>query len=154
MFGVGSFSELPFSALPAASGTVTLTPALFTNSNTFYTPVVGRGTVTLTPALFTNSNTFFTPVVGRAIRPALFVNSNTFFGVFCYLYPFHPNDLRPGGGSIVPGPREPLPAAPAAARGAMPAAFAPRAAMPPAPNASRASMPTSPATPRQPMPAE
>ena len=116
-----------------------------------------RGRAGLAPGLFANTNTFYPPTVAPGpvtLSPALFVNSNTFYGAFCYLYPFHPNDVRPGGGSVVPGPRDPLPAAPAAARGAMPAAFSPRAAMPPAPNAARASMPIPPSAPRQPMPAE
>lgn len=84
MFSAGSFSELPFSADRASSGpsTQNLSPALFTNSNTFYTQTVTPGAVTLTPALFTNSNSFFTPTVGRGavtLTPALFTNSNSFF---------------------------------------------------------------------------
>jgi adhesin HecA-like repeat protein len=83
-----------------------LTPSLFTNSNTFYTPTVAKGAVTLSPALFTNTNTFYSPdvttsggvqtltqtarfdntntfyspTIRRILSPALYSNTNTFYG--------------------------------------------------------------------------
>ena len=133
-----------------SAGAVTLAPALFVNSNTFYAPTVG---LTLAPALFVNSNTFYGPSVAYLLQPpllinsntfysptivpgpvdlapALFVNSNTFYDAFCYLYPFHPNDLRPGGPSVAPGARNALPLPPSAARGSMPLASSTRQPMP------------------------
>jgi hypothetical protein len=135
-------------------GAVTLLPALFTNTNTFYSATVTPGAITLLPALFTNTNTFYSPTVASAytiapalfvntntfytaalsydqvIEPALFVNTNAFYNTFAYLYPFHPNDVRPGGSSVVPGPRGPMPPAPNAARGAMPLSTSVRQPMP------------------------
>lgn len=60
----------------------TLTPNLFTNSQTFYAPTVTPGTTTLTPLLFTNTNTFYGPTVAAgavALTPALFTNAQSFF---------------------------------------------------------------------------
>lgn len=66
----------------AASSTQTLTPSLFTNSNSFFAHTVAPGAVALTPSLFTNSNSFFTQTVtpgAVALIPSLYTNSNTFF---------------------------------------------------------------------------
>jgi len=65
----------------AASGAQGLTPSLFTNTNTFYSPTVGRGAVGLTPDLFTNSQTFYAPTVSTTygLTPSLFTNTNTFY---------------------------------------------------------------------------
>ena len=62
-------------------GAQTLTPDLFTNSNTFYTHTVTTGAVTLTPDLFTNTNSFYTPTVSSSytVTPNLFTNTNTFY---------------------------------------------------------------------------
>lgn len=59
----------------------TLTPTLFTNTQTFYAPTITTGSVTLTPSLFTNSQTFFAPTISTSysLTPALFTNSQTFF---------------------------------------------------------------------------
>lgn len=64
------------------SGSQTLTPSLFTNSQTFYAPTVTVGAVTLTPLLFTNNQTFYAPTVSSAVTltPNLFTNTNTFHG--------------------------------------------------------------------------
>lgn len=65
------------------SGSQTLTPSLFTNSQTFYAPTVTVGAVTLTPLLFTNNQTFYDPTVtvgSVTLSPSLVVNSNVFFG--------------------------------------------------------------------------
>jgi len=64
----------------AGSATQTLTPSLFTNSNTFYTPTVSAS-YALTPSLFTNSGTFYTPTLAAsyALTTSLFTNSATFY---------------------------------------------------------------------------
>jgi hypothetical protein len=76
------------------SATKTLTPSLFTNGQTFYAATVGRGTVTLTPSLFTNGQTFFSPTIsqGFLLQPALFTNSQIFFAP----------TVTPGGVSLSP----------------------------------------------------
>lgn len=83
MFSVGSFSEAPFSAKPdAGAAAVTLFPALFTNSNTFYSPTVTPGAVPLSPSLYTNSQTFYSPTVTVGtvtLTPARYDNSQTFY---------------------------------------------------------------------------
>jgi hypothetical protein len=47
----------------ATSSDVTLTPGLFTNSNSFHASTVGRGTVDLTPGLISTGQTFHQPTV-------------------------------------------------------------------------------------------
>jgi hypothetical protein len=63
------------------AGAQNLSPSLFTNTSTFFSPTVGRGAVNLTPSLFTNTSTFFAPTVSGVytLTPALFTNPNTFF---------------------------------------------------------------------------
>jgi hypothetical protein len=109
----------------STSGSQTLTPALFTNSGTFYGATVGRGTINLTPALFTNSQSFygatatnlnviapqmfadsdfvFAPVVTQAgdlqaLTATLFTNTTTFFAATVGETPVQP---ILGGGSLV-----------------------------------------------------
>lgn len=67
---------------PTVSATRTLTPSLFTSSQTFFAPTVGRGAVGLTPSLFTNAQTFYSATVsqGFLLQPALVTNSQSFFG--------------------------------------------------------------------------
>jgi hypothetical protein len=64
------------------------------------------------------------------VYPDLFVNANIFYAAFCYLYPFHPNDVRPGAPSTASGPRQDLPPAPNAARQNMPLSSSARQPMP------------------------
>jgi len=77
--------------------TQTLTPALFTNSATFFAAVLSAGAVTLTPALHTNANTFYAAEVTQSsgtttLTPSLFTNTNTFYG----------STIEPGSVSITP----------------------------------------------------
>lgn len=62
------------------SGDQTLTPSLFTNSNTFYAPTVS-GTYTLSPGLYTDSDTFYSPTVSTSysISPGLYTDPDTFY---------------------------------------------------------------------------
>lgn len=64
----------------AAGGGQTLTPSLFTNSNTFYVPTVS-GTYTLSPGLYTDSDTFYSPTVSTSysITPGLYTDPDTFY---------------------------------------------------------------------------
>lgn len=65
-----------------ATGAQPLTPSLFTNTNSFYTPAVTRGAVALTPNLFSNTNTFYSATVSAGavtLSPSLFTNTNTFY---------------------------------------------------------------------------
>ena len=62
--------------------TQTLVPDLYVNSNTFYSAIVTVGSVTLTPSLYTNSNSFYSPTVAAGaitLTPSLYVNSNIFY---------------------------------------------------------------------------
>lgn len=54
----------------------TLTPSLFTNTNTFYTPKIS---FKIYPSLFANSNTFYSPKVNLRLTASLFVNTNVFY---------------------------------------------------------------------------
>jgi len=90
MFGSSAFSEEPISAAVPTSST--LSPALFTNVNTFYTPNV----LPLRPALYVNLNSFGGWSFGNwgdsawggdrtsialitTILPARYNNTNTFY---------------------------------------------------------------------------
>lgn len=62
----------------------TLTPSLFTNSNTFHNPTVTTST-TLAPSLVTNDQTFYSPDVTagggtQALTASLYTNDQTFYG--------------------------------------------------------------------------
>ncbi len=62
----------------------TLTPSLYTNTQTFHNPTVSVGAVTLTPALYTNDQTFYSPDVTQSggtqtLTPALYTNTQEFF---------------------------------------------------------------------------
>jgi len=73
--GIMAFKE------STGSSPQTLTPSLFTNTNSFYAPTVTRGAVTLTPSLFTNSNSFYVPTVTSTygLAPALYSNAEAFY---------------------------------------------------------------------------
>ena len=116
------------------AGAVNLAPALYTNTNVFYTATVSQasGTQTLYPPLYVNQNVFYTPTLAypQILYPDLFVNTNTFYEVFCYLYPFHPNDVRPSGPSVAGGPRGAMPPPPSAQRQNLPLSGSVRQPMP------------------------
>lgn len=61
----------------APATTVTLTPSLLTNSQSFYTPKIVE---TLKPGLFTNSQSFYAPTLKCALKPALLSNAQAFYG--------------------------------------------------------------------------
>lgn len=63
-------------------GSVTLTPALFTQTSSYFSPTVTRGTITLTPSLYTNTNNFYSPVItqgGAVLQPSRYDNTNVFY---------------------------------------------------------------------------
>lgn len=66
--------------LKQVTGDQTLTASLFTNSNTFYIPVVTTQ-YSLTVGLFVNSNSFYSEVVtaSNTLVVPLIVNTNTFY---------------------------------------------------------------------------
>lgn len=72
-------------AAGGGGSTQTLTPGLFTNTQSFYSPTValaGGGSQSLTAARFDNANTFFAPAVTTgpvALAPGLFINAQSFF---------------------------------------------------------------------------
>lgn len=62
----------------------TLTPSLYTNNQTFYSPTV-TSTVTVSPSLYTNQQTFYGPTVTlgpapQTLSPSLYTNTQTFYG--------------------------------------------------------------------------
>lgn len=67
-----------------AVGAQTLTPSLYTNNQTFYSPTVTPGAVTLSPSLYTNDQTFYGPTVvlgpaPQTLTPSLYTNTQTFY---------------------------------------------------------------------------
>jgi hypothetical protein len=84
MLGFGALSEFALSGVvfqPPGPSTQTLSPALFTNTQTFYAATVTRGAVNLTATLFTNSQTFYSPTrtSSNAVSPSLYTNTQTFY---------------------------------------------------------------------------
>lgn len=82
--GSGNIAIAHIGFQKVVSGAQTLTPSLFTNSNTFYSPTVSPGAVALTPSLLSNTNAFYSATVSLAggsqsLTPALFSNANTFY---------------------------------------------------------------------------
>lgn len=63
------------------TGGQTLTPALFTNTQTFYPATTTPGPVTLNPSLFSNTQTFYdaTTTASITLTPLLFTNTQTFY---------------------------------------------------------------------------
>ena len=79
----GNNSNVIFTAAPSNQ---TLTPSLFTNTNTFYAATVSQtgATQTLSPSLFTNTQTFYEAAVtttggAQSLTPSLYTNTQTFF---------------------------------------------------------------------------
>jgi hypothetical protein len=74
----------PIALIRIRENVQTLTPNLYTNTQTFFDPTVTAGTVTLTPDLYTNTQTFYSPDVTQAggaqnLDPALYTNNQTFY---------------------------------------------------------------------------
>lgn len=69
-------------AFDAGGGAQTLTPSLYTNNQTFYSPTVTPGAVTLSPSLYTNQQTFYAPTLTATVtvNPSLYTNNQTFYG--------------------------------------------------------------------------
>lgn len=76
-----SWAAVTIALRPAVDAT--LTPSLFTNSNTFYAPTITQaaGVQDLTASLFTNTQTFYSETVttNYTVTPSLYTNSNTFY---------------------------------------------------------------------------
>ena len=93
----------------------TLTPSLFTNSNTFHAPTVSAGAVTLTPGLFSNSNSFHAPTLTQIALPGLYSNDQAFYaptvtpgavtlsaGILTNTAAFHAATVSPGAVTVTP----------------------------------------------------
>ena len=65
----------------SVTGTQTLTPSLYTNNQTFYSPTV-TSTATVQPARYDNTNVFYPPTVSASntLTPARYDNSQVFYG--------------------------------------------------------------------------
>jgi hypothetical protein len=78
---------------------VTLTPALYTNDNTFYNAqIVIQGSSLVAP-FFENVNEFYEPIVQAAaliVSPPYFENANTFYGGQINLNITFPDWVEPG----------------------------------------------------------
>ena len=71
-----------FFAPTVSVGVVSLAPSLLTNAQTFYAPTVSQGAQVLTPALLTNTSSFYAPSVAVgavALSPSLLTNTQSFY---------------------------------------------------------------------------
>jgi hypothetical protein len=78
----GLFSDTDTFYTPTLAGQSVLVPALATDTDTFYQPTATPGAVTLTPSLFNDSDTYYAPIINVAdypLTPALFADTDTFF---------------------------------------------------------------------------
>lgn len=68
---------------PSVTTSATVAPSLFTNNQTFYSPDVttSGAAQSLTPSLYTNTQTFYNATVSalNALTPALYTNAQTFY---------------------------------------------------------------------------
>lgn len=79
----------------ASAGGVTLSPSLYVDPDTFYSPTVSPGAVTLSPSLFTESDTFYAATItpgAITLSPALVVDADTFYSA----------TVTPGGVNLAP----------------------------------------------------
>lgn len=77
-----SWAAVTIALRPSSGGAQTLSPSLFTDTQTFYAATIAPGAVDLAPSLLTNTQTFYGQTVSPAaitIAPALVTNSQTFF---------------------------------------------------------------------------
>ena len=58
-----------FAEVVGGSGSQTLTPSLYSNTQTFYAPALAAGAVAISPSLYSNSPTFYAPTVSIAGGP-------------------------------------------------------------------------------------
>ena len=66
------FAPIPrnvFADVAGGSGSQTLSPSLYSNSQSFYAPTLAPGAVTVTPSLLTNTQSFYAPTVSIAGGP-------------------------------------------------------------------------------------
>lgn len=99
-------------ALRPAATSQSLTPSLFTNTQTFYGPTLTPGAVTLSPSLLTNGQTFYAPTVAQGtatLSPYLFTNAQAFYsataspGAVGLAPPLFTNGPSFFGPTVVPG---------------------------------------------------
>jgi len=66
---------------PTVSAKNTLAPSLYSDADTFPTPTVTPGPVILAPSFYSDPDTFFTPVVSSAqnLVPSLYADPDTFY---------------------------------------------------------------------------
>jgi hypothetical protein len=74
---------LPIVVAQPAGADQALTPALYTDPDTFFPPTVAAGAATIAPPLYTDPDSFFIPVTvapgAVALAPPKFDNTSTFF---------------------------------------------------------------------------
>lgn len=78
------FAPIPrnvFADVAGGSGSQTLSPSLYSNSQSFYAPTLAPGAVTVTPSLYNNSQTFYSLTLSstKTLSAALFTNAPTFY---------------------------------------------------------------------------
>lgn len=94
---VGLYTNTNVFNAVSLTSSITIEPSLYTNSNTFYSPIVEAGTVTINANLYENVNVFYSPIASQSsaqqfINVNLFENSNVFYSpqidtnVFAGLY--------------------------------------------------------------------
>ena len=103
-------------SVTVAAGAQTLTQdARFDNSNTFYSATVTVGAVTLTPSLYSNTQTFYSPTVAgvgppQELTPSLYTNTETFYthtvaaGAVTLLPSLYTNDNTIYSATVTTGP--------------------------------------------------
>lgn len=77
---------------PAEVPTQALTPSLFTNTQTLYSPSLTKN-YTVTPSLFTNTQTLYSPTLtsNYSLAPSLLTNTQTFYSISLYVFnPLYP----------------------------------------------------------------
>jgi hypothetical protein len=84
-FGGGPFGEGPFGPGPEEATLQTLSPALYTDADTFYSAIVSL--TRIYPALYTDADAFYAPSILRSavtLTVPLFTDPDTFYGLSIY----------------------------------------------------------------------
>jgi len=90
--GAGTAGQFVTSTAGGA-GNQTLTPSLFSNTNSFFAPTVTPGAVTLTPGLYSDGDSFFAPALRFILQPSLYSDADSFFAP----------TVTPGAVTLTPG---------------------------------------------------
>ena len=82
MLGTGGLGSRGLGGVLEAAGVLALQPALYVDSDVFFSALVAPGTITLNPSLFADGDLFFSATLTlgtTTLHPSLFADNDIFF---------------------------------------------------------------------------